>query len=233
MSKVLGAIAGLATLAFASQASAATFVFDGNADGSPVDAPISNIAMDCGTIGQDFCTDNDALGFDYSKDGIAFNVVARLGDATTELIQDLVGPNQGLGALSEGGQTMDQINPGESILITFEDEVTLSDIWLNDGISQDCPGGGSEGPCGDVGISIDGGSVVSFTEFLAQGVLGDGGGAVLALVGTTFEFFALTANAGYSIEQFTVSDVPVPAALPLLISGIAGLGFAARRRKSA
>ena len=31
--------------------------------------------------------------------------------------------------------------------------------------------------------------------------------------------------------RYNVSDVPVPAALPLLLSGLAGLGFASRRRK--
>ena len=232
MSKVFGVLAGLATLAFASQAGATTFIFDGNADGSPVDVPTSNIAMDCGSVGQDFCSDDDAAGFNYSGGGIDFNVLALNNGSATELIQDLVGPNQGLGVLSEGGNTQDQINAGESILITFQNAVTLSDIWLNDGISQDCPGGGAEGPCGDVGISVDGAMAVTFTEFLANGVLGSGG-EVLALVGTTFEFFALSDNAGYSIEQFTVSDVPVPAALPLLISGLAGLGFASRRRKTA
>ncbi|PQA85649.1 hypothetical protein CW354_22225 [Marinicaulis flavus] len=39
----------------------------------------------------------------------------------------------------------------------------------------------------------------------------------------------LTIN--YTVPE--VSEVPVPAALPLLLSGIAGLGFASRRRKSA
>jgi len=31
----------------------------------------------------------------------------------------------------------------------------------------------------------------------------------------------------------SISDIPIPAALPLLLSGLAGLGFASRRRKSA
>lgn len=41
---------------------------------------------------------------------------------------------------------------------------------------------------------------------------------------------------GYRVKWISaeiVSEVPVPAALPLLLSGLAGLGFAARRRKTA
>lgn len=41
---------------------------------------------------------------------------------------------------------------------------------------------------------------------------------------------ANTADQFY-LSSLTVSDVPLPAALPLLLSGIAGLGFAARKRK--
>ncbi|MEM9494428.1 MAG: VPLPA-CTERM sorting domain-containing protein [Pseudomonadota bacterium] len=235
--------AAAATMFAASGAGAVTFEFDGNNSAVPNDAPVGfvfgvgggNGAVDCGTVGVDICSIDDAAGFRYAKDGVDFTAKAFLGDNPTLLIQDLVGPNQGLGAFSEwpGSTSLDQINVGESLLFDFTatGQVFLSDIYLNDGLAVDCPGGGGEGPCGDVLISIDGGLAQSFSEFLANGILGDGSGNPLTLVGTTFEFFASVDPGGYSIEQFSVSQVPVPAALPLLISGLAGLGFASRRRK--
>lgn len=36
----------------------------------------------------------------------------------------------------------------------------------------------------------------------------------------------------FNFKALSVSEVPVPAALPLLVSGIAGLGFASRRRRA-
>ncbi len=53
------------------------------------------------------------------------------------------------------------------------------------------------------------------------------GGAFLNVAGLGFQF------AGTEFYVDTVSDVPLPAALPLLLSGLAGLGFAARRKKAA
>ena len=41
------------------------------------------------------------------------------------------------------------------------------------------------------------------------------------------------AFAGLTFEKIGAPEVPVPAALPLLLSGIAGLGFASRRRRRA
>ncbi len=249
--KKLFSIAALSAAVIATPAFAmpVTFEFDGaTGAGGFIDGPTNagNITTDCGTQGLDACTIDFGEGFDYAKDGIAFNAQARSGGAVNgdqfetgeadRLIQDLVGPNQGLGVISgtEGaviGSSADQINfeTGESIFFSFASQVRLLDIFVNDGLGNDCPGGGSEGPCGDIGIIVDGGAIQTFTDFLAMGVIASGGVA-LELVGTTFEFISLTQGAGYSIEAITV--VPVPGAIPLLISGIAGLGFASRKKRA-
>ncbi len=60
----------------------------------------------------------------------------------------------------------------------------------------------------------------------------------LTLASTSDVFFEITGSAfndGVTLPDYNIrlSSVPVPAALPLLISGIAGLGFASRRKKNA
>ena len=74
----------------------------------------------------------------------------------------------------------------------------------------------------------------------------DGGAAVqtfmLSLVSTADVFLSITGNAflnsGASLGDFninlaaTTSEIPVPAALPLMLAGIAGLGFAARKKRT-
>ena len=47
----------------------------------------------------------------------------------------------------------------------------------------------------------------------------------------TFLLEAITEGAGFTIAQFTVSDVPIPGAFPLLAAGLAGLGFSYRRKR--
>ena len=54
-----------------------------------------------------------------------------------------------------------------------------------------------------------------------------------ALDGATAVFFGFGGPNAVDFYVEAISDIPVPGALPLLISGIAGLGFASRRRKSA
>ena len=100
---------------------------------------------------------------------------------------------------------------------------------------------------------------VNFTDLIfrqADHSLVDGGSVTISTVNVFGEFFTLTdtfanfivaAQTGAEIFQGVVSiqfdfvdtqfyisaiETPLPAALPLLISGVAGLGFASRRRKS-
>lgn len=63
--------------------------------------------------------------------------------------------------------------------------------------------------------------------FTANGAI-----AVTPTLGQTLSLSQGSTERIYSINA-TVSQIPVPAALPLLLSGLAGLGFVARRRRAA
>lgn len=71
-----------------------------------------------------------------------------------------------------------------------------------------------------------GGILSSATTTFANLVAMAAAGAFLNIAGIGFEFF----DTEFYVD--TVSDVPIPAALPLLLSGLAGLGFAGRRKKA-
>jgi hypothetical protein len=47
-----------------------------------------------------------------------------------------------------------------------------------------------------------------------------------------YDAFNCTGNCSQDLVTFTPSPVPLPAALPMMLSGLAALGFASRRRKS-
>ena len=211
-------------------ANAATFIF--KSGGAFLDTPTGNVAMDCGTVGADLCTDNDAAGFQYSKDGVTFTATAYTYDGmdreATQLIQDISPANSGLAALSEMDDTQDQtqFDSMEAIEFVFDAAVFLTNIEFNAGDDNDCSGPQTEGPCGFFDLYIDG---AFFDTIEAVDLL------TTVFFGTIFEFRAVTPGAGFTIAQFEVSvnEVPIPGALPLLLAGLAGLGFASRRRKSA
>lgn len=228
MKKLLTLTAAAAAAAFTmtSAAGAATFVFKGDGlNATPLG--VDGVDFDAGCASaQDFCSIDHSAGLSYLVDGIGVNVTALADEEPTRLIQDVFPSDSGLGAWSEddGNDDQTQFNSGESVKFTFDTAVFLSKIEFNAGNDTNCSTFGSEGPCGFFDLFIDG---VFFANIEAVDLL------ATTFEGTIFEFVATTADAGFAIAKFNVTEVPIPGALPLLLSGIAGLGFASRRRKKA
>jgi len=223
---LIGAATSLLALTVSAHAATVSFVFDGALPGPmAVDAPV-NATTPCGSPTFDFC-DVGGTGLDYDKGGISFTAFGLADGLPSVLIQDIQGLNQGLGVLSEGRFRLDQINfdANESVFFSFDREVSLGNLELNNGTGDDCPVIGAEGGCGVFDLVIDRGLA---TEQTLLGL------TALALqpgnwLGTTFEFVAQTAGAGFSIAAFDIT-APLPAALPLFVFGLGALGVARRRK---
>ena len=226
--QLLAATAFLSSAMLSGAASAATFVFKGDGNNvTPIGAEGVDFTRDCGTTGSDYCTIDHEAGFNYDVDGVGVNAIAYADGVATRLIQDIIPGDSGLGAFSELDASDDQTqaDSNEAMEFNFDREVTLSNVEFNAGGDVNCSSFGPEGPCGDFRLTIDG-TVIGVLS--AQDVIANLG------TGMSFLLEAVTPEGGFSIAQFTVpvSDVPVPAALPLLLSGVAGLGFASRRRRA-
>jgi hypothetical protein len=194
------------------------------------DVPTGNFDNSCGTIGSDLCSINHALGLTYGpKDGISFTVFGTINSGATpaRLIQDVVPVDSGIAVLSEADPLQDQTSfaSGEWIDFLFNTVVTLFNIEFNAGDDTNCSFFGPEGPCGDFELVVDN---VSRGVITAVDLLAAGGPT---WTGTRFSFRPVSGG-GFAIAQFTVNQVPVPGALPLLLAGLAGLGFAARRKRT-
>lgn len=78
---------------------------------------------------------------------------------------------------------------------------------------------------GLVRIVTDNGDMTAlFTTFIAMAAGGD------AFFEQTSSIFFEFVDKQFYVSAMDVSDIPIPGALPLLLSGIAGLGFASRRK---
>lgn len=240
----------VATTMMCTAASATTFIFEGEDNNvDPTNAHID----DCASTNDNCSVDNEE-GLIFELDGIVLQTRAyangtitgdtgmrqdgdELGEFTT-LIQDRNPIDSGLGAFSEIGvdnsADQTQFDAGESIEFIFEREFVITDVEFNAGGDTNCTntaGGGGEGPCGefllqifDMNDMLTLSTVIDVTNIDVLAVLGTGARFVLT---------ALTEGGGFSIARLTVNEIPVPGAMLLLISGIAGLRFASRKKKTA
>lgn len=109
----------------------------------------------------------------------------------------------------------------EAVELSFAEAVTLSDHTFNDFAHNDITNRSDL----TLLVNINGAGFNSIT-------FADAAALVIAGV-TTIEFAVDTAATGIGFYVSSITAVPLPATAPLLISGLAGLGFAARRKRRA
>lgn len=182
-------------------------------------------------------TYSDASGLSVTAIGYYVDPVDDV-KKVTSILQDLSPEDSGLAVISpldsSGKDDQIQASSNESLIFTFNKEVSFDFIDLNAGNDNPCSKpNDAEGSCGSFDIIVDG---VAYTfNDGGSGTEGDNidlGG----LVGMVFEIVPTDPEtpSGFAIGSITVTETPIPGAAVLLLSGLAGVGFnSSRRRKTA
>ncbi|GMG82498.1 hypothetical protein LNKW23_17110 [Paralimibaculum aggregatum] len=133
-----------------------------------------------------------------------------------------------------GGPNPDEINGDEVLTITFSEAVEITAFYLLDFFFDEDDEESAE-------ISYDSGpsDVVDATEVFVQFGNGFFASTGLSRITSTVTFVALDSNDLQGVGDFAVAglefnlierEIPVPAALPLMLTGLAGLALYRRRR---
>ena len=179
----------------------------------------------------------DVFGNPLDFGAVSAQATAGLTGGTGQRVWDDYAPNfggLGVDTLGVGDGSEDQISGGEVLKLTFDDRVRLTGLATLFVAAHQGFGTGFATPAAvsansetiNLKISVDGGS---WMDFLFK----DANYNTLSLVGQEFSFMQATGGPSYYVGAAAVSAVPLPAALPLMASGLALLGFVGRRRKAA
>ena len=237
MKKLFLAAAVATSMAIAPAHAGVTFVFKGDNGNVTPEGTLGADFVTCASSG-DFCSTGDhADGLVYELSGVELTARAFANGTPTRIIQDRNPGDSGLGAFSETGDPaadQTQADSGESIEFSFTTVMEVTDVEFNAGGDRNCTaaiGGGGEGECGSFRLTIFdlndmllSDMIIDITSVDMLPVLGTGARFVLEAIGE---------GAGFTVAQLTVTSVPIPGAIPLLLSGIAGLGFASRKKRTA
>lgn len=205
MKKFLSTAAAIAAMSFAANANAALVDFAAHADNTGERATTAEIINGVSMTFSATTLPGPVAANAYLDAGQAGLGVCKVVDAGSQCVPG----------------SDDNITNGESVTITFVNGLQgLSGFVFRDEIHN------LINPNLTLGVGINGGALV-FQTF-AQAIA-----AVYQNVSSiTFSFGGANPDQ-YYLSAFNASTIPIPGALPLLLSGLAGLGFASRRKKSA
>lgn len=226
MRKFLSVASASAALMGVAHAAPVTITFDGPAAGTIVSNQFAGVTISGTGFGPMIFDSNNLSGEDDDLVGPFTRVGPDLGST----------PSGNILIISEDGDTSDPDDNGNGGTLTFDfdsvvtflgfDAIDFTDASANL-IVRLFDTGGTEIFSYDFGAN----SMASVGDNEYYSFFGNVFGAGIAGVATAT--IQLTGSGAVDNLSFDVSDVPIPGALPLLLSGIAGLGFSMRRKKRA
>ena len=158
-------------------------------------------------------TGTAAGGFTAVGTGGSFNI----SEAGPGAVGPLAGDNDGLGINDD-----EITNPNQSLTITFNQTVTLTNLYFLDHFAPEV-------------VTVTNGTSESFASTIVYGPGGIGFTSwATSLTGTTFTFTVENANEigrpDFALAGIQTAPIPLPAGVVLLGGALAGLGLARRRK---
>lgn len=223
MKKIITAVAAAACMTFGSaNAALVDFAQEAVDNGERAVASGSNLTIN-GVSLRLFGNANNSPYFDGPlgdrPGGLGVCTVVDMAGECSPASDDNIGSNEAVGIWFYSDDTFTTRGTFNITNLVFRDFEHLLIDHNNDGLVQI--------------ITVDefgnqfGNMVALFSEFMAAVAMGAEMFQGIAGIGFVF------VDTEFYVSAIDVSEVPIPAALPLLLSGLAGLGFASRRRKSA
>lgn len=192
-------------------------------------ATLINFAAEAGASGEQGVADGTVLNT-AAMGGLNLQFSAGIGGASSDFAYFNAatsnGSPQGLGTCTRL-DVLNQCNPEY-------DDVVAANEWVQVAFL--------DGPFNVVALSFAGAGNASLDSSLGLITITTSLNSIISVVTMTFAQAATNAfglvdwirfeYAGTEFVVASISDIPLPGALPLLLSGLAGLGFAARRKKA-